>query len=165
MIDVRVVGALALGLSVLVSMPVPAGAQADRRAQVKELMTLTGARSIGVQMGSMVAQQFFAAMRASNPSIPDEVHAVIEQVAVALFSERADDLIERMVPLYERHFTSGELAELILFYKTPTGRKAIQALPQLMQESVPISQAWAQSFQLELERRIRERLGAAKPSQ
>ena len=37
-------------------------------------------------------------------------------------------------PIYARHFTDDELRELTAFYRTPTGRKSLSALPVAMTE-------------------------------
>ena len=36
--------------------------------------------------------------------------------------------------IYARHFTVQEIQDLIGFYQTPTGRKALQELPQVTAE-------------------------------
>jgi hypothetical protein len=38
------------------------------------------------------------------------------------------------MPLYDRYFDEQELREIAAFYRTPTGRKAIQVMPQLLHE-------------------------------
>ncbi|HEX3128984.1 MAG TPA: DUF2059 domain-containing protein [Thermoanaerobaculia bacterium] len=47
----------------------------------------------------------------------------------------AADLEAEMVRLYMDRFSEKELREIAAFYKTPTGRKAIDALPELMRQS------------------------------
>ena len=159
MLGIRIAGALTLAAVIFASLsPGPARGQEDRRAQVMELMTVTGARGIGMQMGSAIGEQFFAAMRAANPNVPRDVHDTVQQVVMTVVNERLDDLFDRLVPLYERHFTGAELSELIRFYRTPVGAKTINVMPVLMQEALSVNQAWAQSLQPEIERRIRERL-------
>jgi len=39
-------------------------------------------------------------------------------------------------PIYDKHFTETELKDLVAFYKSPTGQKAILVMPDLMRESV-----------------------------
>ena len=39
-------------------------------------------------------------------------------------------------PLYSKYFTEDELRDLVIFYKSPTGKKSIMVMPQLMQESM-----------------------------
>ncbi|RQH10849.1 DUF2059 domain-containing protein, partial [Okeania hirsuta] len=39
-------------------------------------------------------------------------------------------------PIYDKYFTEEDLQTLIEFYQTPTGRKTIELMPQLFQESM-----------------------------
>ena len=38
--------------------------------------------------------------------------------------------------VYDKHFTEGELRNLITFYQSPTGRKSITVMPQLFADSM-----------------------------
>lgn len=49
-------------------------------------------------------------------------------------------LEETMYPLYGKFFSVAELTDLVGFYKSPTGKKLIEQLPQLMAESFKVSQ-------------------------
>ncbi len=48
----------------------------------------------------------------------------------------AEVLDEVYLPLYDKYFTVSELKDLVAFYKSTTGQKAIKIMPQLMQESM-----------------------------
>jgi uncharacterized protein len=39
-------------------------------------------------------------------------------------------------PLYDKHFTEAELKDLITFYKSPTGKKTLSVMPELLSDSV-----------------------------
>ena len=47
-------------------------------------------------------------------------------------------LKEDYVKLYQESFTEPELRQLIVFYKTPTGQKAVQQMPALMQRGAQL---------------------------
>jgi hypothetical protein len=56
-----------------------------------------------------------------------------------LFLERIDyqKIVEEVYyPLYDKYFTNDDLRVLIDFYKSPTGQRTIEIMPQLLQESV-----------------------------
>jgi uncharacterized protein len=59
-----------------------------------------------------------------------ELRAEFERIQVAFASEAMKDA----PPIYARHFTVAELRELAAFYRTPTGAKALQEVPQVMGE-------------------------------
>jgi hypothetical protein len=46
-------------------------------------------------------------------------------------------LVQRVVmPSYDRHFDEQDLREMVAFYRTPAGRKAVAILPQIAQETI-----------------------------
>lgn len=54
---------------------------------------------------------------------------------------RSAELREEVVKIYANAFSADEIYDLITFYKTPTGKKALTKLPEIMQQSMQASQA------------------------
>lgn len=48
---------------------------------------------------------------------------------------RVDDLLELVIPVYDKYFSLEEIDGLTKFYQTPLGKKAISVLPQVLLES------------------------------
>jgi uncharacterized protein len=47
------------------------------------------------------------------------------------------ELVEQVYyPMYDRHFSEGELKDILAFYESPTGKRTIAVMPQLVQESM-----------------------------
>ena len=55
-----------------------------------------------------------------------------------------DEIIKATIPVYQKHWTKGDIEALIAFYSTPTGQKVLTELPatiaEAMQASAPIIQ-------------------------
>jgi hypothetical protein len=53
-----------------------------------------------------------------------------------------DEMLEAMVPVYQKHFTKGDIDAFVAFYSTPTGQKLLRELPAItaeaMQNMMPI---------------------------
>ena len=47
-----------------------------------------------------------------------------------------DEMLQAMVPAYQKHFTKGDMDALVAFYAAPTGQKVLQELPSVMAESM-----------------------------
>jgi ribosomal protein L12E/L44/L45/RPP1/RPP2 len=60
---------------------------------------------------------------------PNEAKTIRERVKV-------DEIIERLLPVYDRNFTSEDLNAFIAFYGSAEGQKLIKTIPELMKESV-----------------------------
>jgi hypothetical protein len=50
-----------------------------------------------------------------------------------------DEVIQELIPLYDKYFTSEDLDGFIQFYSSPTGHKLVQTIPLIMKESVDVS--------------------------
>jgi hypothetical protein len=81
----------------------------------------------------------------------------MDRELMALFSEKMSapgELIDQVIPVYDKHFTHQEILELLAFYQTPIGKKTILVLPKVTNESMLAGQRWGQSLGPEIERRI-----------
>lgn len=70
--------------------------------------------------------------------------AVANEAAVRNFFKKCMDieiLKNETVAIYSDTFTVNELQDMIVFYKTSTGQKALQKLPEIMQRSMQSAQA------------------------
>jgi len=47
-----------------------------------------------------------------------------------------DEMIEAMVPTYQKHFTKGDMGGLVAFYTSPTGQKLLREMPAITAEAM-----------------------------
>ncbi len=75
-----------------------------------------------------------AKMKAKNP----EMMAAMQ----SLFADpkMIDEMVDEIAPLYARNFTVTEINAIATFYKSDAGAKTLRVMPQLMNESMQISQ-------------------------
>jgi len=52
-----------------------------------------------------------------------------------------DAMLEDMIPIYQRHFSKGDIDVMSTFYATPTGQKMMREMPALTSESMQASYA------------------------
>ncbi len=64
-----------------------------------------------------------------------------------------------MRQLYNTHFNEAELAELLRFYSTPTGQKALKKLPLLFKQASQIGKRLAQKYQSSFQQDLKRILG------
>jgi len=53
-------------------------------------------------------------------------------------------------PIYARNFTAQELREILAFYRTPTGSKALHTMPKIMGDVMAQMGPRVQAFQQDL---------------
>ena len=89
----------------------------------------------------------------ATPEQKAQVNAFLNDRMDKMFqSMPIDDLMQVMMPVYQHHFTHGEMQELIRFNSSPVGKKLLAEIPAIMTESMqaamPIIQKW-QSGQMD----------------
>jgi len=57
---------------------------------------------------------------------------------------RMTELADRAIPVYDRHYSSSEIKELIRFYETPVGQKLLKELPAVSAELQQAGSAWGE---------------------
>jgi len=50
-----------------------------------------------------------------------------------------DEIIKRLVPIYNKYYTEEDLKDIIQFYQSPAGQKILNMTPLIMQETVGVS--------------------------
>ena len=50
-----------------------------------------------------------------------------------------DEIIKRLIPVYDKYYSEEDLREIIQFHKSPAGQKVIETTPLIMKESVGVS--------------------------
>lgn len=138
----------------------PAAPSAADQATIRALMDSMNTRASLSTSLQQLSKSLPQMMRANaemglrnNPKLTAEQRqaemAKVEQqlpaVSAALQKEFSDpklldEMYAEIVPLYARHFTVEEMKAITEFYRTPTGKKALQEMPQLMMESMRIGQ-------------------------
>jgi hypothetical protein len=63
---------------------------------------------------------------------PDQAQAFRQSVKV-------DEIVDLLLPIYDKHFSENDLRAYIRFYSSAEGKKLVQTLPLLMKDSVDIS--------------------------
>ncbi|HEY6140505.1 MAG TPA: DUF2059 domain-containing protein [Thermoanaerobaculia bacterium] len=66
-------------------------------------------------------------------------------------------------PLYAKYFTEAQLADLVAFYKTPTGQQMIKALPEIEREAMQTAGAQIREKFAALARQVDEERRARLP--
>ncbi len=103
---------------------------------IKEMLELSGASKMAHQTMELMIASFKKQMPAVENDFWDEF----------MKEAKTDDLITMITPVYAKHFTESEVKELIAFYKTPIGKKMVEKLPVISQESYGIGEAWGKAL-------------------
>jgi len=106
------------------------------KESVKKLMERTGSGNLGVQM----MKQMLPSLKKMIPKAPEKFWADMMK------EMNAEQVVNLVIPVYQKHFSEEDIREINDFYDTAAGQKMIRVLPQIMQESMVIGQQWGQQL-------------------
>jgi hypothetical protein len=103
---------------------------------IRKIMALTGSGKLGVQ----VVQNMVSTYKTTYPNVdPTFWDDFMKEVT-------PDELVNLVVPVYDRNFTDEEIAGMLAFYSSPVGQKVLAKLPVVLQESMQVGQTWGQEL-------------------
>ena len=106
--------------------------QAAKRAEIRQLIELTGAANVSAD----ALRQIISPLRSGFPQVPDEFwDTFIKEV-------RSEELIDLVIPIYDKYYTRAEIHDLTTSYESPVGQKTIKVLPKLSAEAIDAGQEW-----------------------
>jgi hypothetical protein len=69
-----------------------------------------------------------------------------------------NELIDLIVPIYDRHFSEADIDGMLAFYRSPLGQRVTQALPEITTESQEAGREWGQALGMKVGRTVGEKL-------
>lgn len=115
-------------------------------ADIRKLLELTGAAAMGQQMMDQMMASMKPMMGGAGDAFWEDFRKEVD----------ANELVNRIVPVYAAHLTHDEVKQLIVFFESPVGRKLVAEQPAMMQESMLIGQQWG----AEVAERVITRMGS-----
>ena len=71
-----------------------------------------------------------------------------------------DDIVQAMIPAYQKHFTKAEIEAMNTFYSSPVGQKVLQELPAVIQEgnqaAMPIISQYLTDWRRRMEKEMKQ---------
>lgn len=133
----------------------------ERRADILRLMEASGHKAMARQMLEQYAKQSMGMVKKLRSDIPADSLPAVERDLQGYLREKLDapgGLFEQLAPVYAKRFSEDEVRELLKFYESPLGRKAVASLPALTKEGGEVAQRLGISLIPEINRRINDTL-------
>lgn len=126
----------------------PLSAHADdttKRAKIDEVFTLLHLDALMQQMSSLAQQQAKANMQTMAPNTDAATKAKADEFMAKMFNLINQELSWKslepeMAKIYSDNFTEAQIDDILVFYRSPTGKAMVEKLPQLTQQSMQIAQ-------------------------
>lgn len=134
---VCIVSAAAMGQTADSSASIPS------KEQVLKFMEVLRLRPQLVELFDGVARQAKqSAEEAFKQRVPNATPAQlanVDQFAEGLFKNMpVDEMLDAMVPIYQKHLTKDDLDGILAFYASPVGQKLQREQPAMMQEGMQV---------------------------
>jgi hypothetical protein len=117
-----------------------------RLAAARKLLEVTG----GGRMAVQAAQMILNSIKKMHPDVPA---AIWEQLEAEI---KPEEFVELTVPIYAKYLTVEEMQQLQGFYESAIGKKLLQTLPLMMQDSMAAGQEWAKEVGARILKRLKE---------
>jgi hypothetical protein len=129
---------LCLGLSL------PALAQSDAPATRQDIQRYLDAvhsqkmiqqmvDAMSKPMHQMIHDEFIK----DQDKLPPDFEAKMNQQMDEMLKDAPwDKILDAMIPVYQKHFTQGDVNALIAFYSSPTGQKILNDMPAILSDSM-----------------------------
>ncbi len=93
----------------------------------------------------------------SNPALMADLKDIVDAL-VPEYQARSAEMPAEIVRLYATHFTEAELKDLLVFYRSPLGKKLILENEAIGQLTAKRTDEWLGKFRQEVAERIRAEL-------
>lgn len=117
------------------------------KEHIKTLLEMTGAGKIGVQ----VMDNMIATFKKSAPNVPNEIWDEFMK------DVKPEALIDLIIPVYAKYYTDEDINQLIDFYRTPLGKKVVERMPSISQESYQLGAEWGKKLGAQAVKKLQEK--------
>ncbi|SHE93459.1 hypothetical protein SAMN04487965_0981 [Microbulbifer donghaiensis] len=118
----------------------------QKEKDIKELLVQMGNSEMAEELANSMVSIAISQEKQRHPDLPKKVEHILSKIIYDVVIEHAPELDEMTIPLYDKYYTHQEIKDLIIFFKTPTGKKYASVLTPMMQDIMPVAQAWARKI-------------------
>lgn len=129
-------------------------AQTSKEKKINEFIKLTAVDKLGKQSIDKMVELY-------KRQFSDLTEGFWEE-----FKKEANEneLAKMYIPIYDKYYSESDLDALIKFYKSPTGKKMVAVMPEVMNESMEKGRVWGEGISRKVMAKI-EKVKAEKSAQ
>lgn len=140
-------------LSVSLCLSITTQAQSDEyKAYLSKYFEVSGSS----KTFEVAIKQTVQTMKGQSSGLSDETWNELEK---EFLSTSMDDLVDKLLPVYENYLSINDLKAIIKFYESRVGKKLAANTPLITQESMQVGAQWGMELGEKVMRRIEEEQG------
>jgi hypothetical protein len=142
-----------------------ADAPASKQDIEKYLDTMHARDMMKSTMAAMTKQmhQMTHAQLEKQPNLPPDFEARMDKMMDDMIKDfPVDELIQAMVPAYQKHLTKGDVDALTAFYSSPTGQKVLKEMPAMTADAMQAASGIIQKMMAQMQDRVQSEMAQAQ---
>jgi hypothetical protein len=154
-------------LALLAPLSVAQTPDTPSREEVLKLMDILGSRkqmkAAMDGMGDVMSRGMLDEMKKKVPNATPEQEKMMTEFVAGIRQDvlsvmNQDDLLELIIPIYQKHLTKQEVKMVTEFYSSPAGQAFVQKMPLVLSEAMQLGGDYGRSRQGELNKLLETRL-------
>lgn len=131
------------------------------KADIEKYLEVTHTRENMNQIWELVTKQTRQLMHdqlAKNAAnLPPDSEARMNKSLDAMLSDFPfEEMLQAMIPVYQKHWTEADVNALVAFYSSPTGQKILKDMPATMKEAMQAVMPIVQKRVAEINQRVQQ---------
>jgi hypothetical protein len=136
------------------------------KEDIEKYLDATHARDTMKTMMDAVTKQMHQTIHEQvkkDPSLPSDFEARMDKTTEDMFKDfPIDDLLQAMIPAYQKYLSKGDVDALIAFYSTPTGQKILKEMPLISAEAMKSASGLVQKMMAKAQDRLQSEIAQAQ---
>ncbi len=147
---------IVLTLSLTNLYPAKAADDVEKYEVIYELFEVTGLQHNMITLTQDLITKELRRRLKDHPKITEADLQTITKIVNDTFEERSGEVLQPIAKLYAKEFSTEELQSILIFQKSPAGKKASRLMPSLIQQGMVLGQTWGQDVGQTAVQRIKQ---------
>lgn len=139
----------------------PSDAPASKEDIEKYLDVMHARDMMKTMMDAMTKQlhQMTHEQLKKQPNLPPDAEARMDKMMDDMLKDfPIEDVLQVMIPVYQKHLTKGDVQVLTAFYSGPTGQKVLKEMPAITAEAMQASAGIIQKMMTQAQERVQSEI-------
>jgi uncharacterized protein len=121
----------------------PVFSETERTADIRKLLKVSGILDQLDYMQDSLMNNVSMMVTGSFPKVPEAFWGDFNKL---MGQKEMDDLVERVIPVYEKHMSSETVKKLIVMFETPFWNEWKEKMPLISREAGQIGSEWGREI-------------------